>query len=219
MLLTCSPQALPTVACGSILICTSTPASYSPVFSGRGVGDTPSRACAARPDPCRDRAALGELGVRRGGPAGWAALRPPRPCPPPARQHAGIPHLRRSGLAERQRDISTHRCGDARGERDPLCVCVYPLCPSSFSLPGRFSARPTLPSLPGSSRSVAPCVGQKSPEGLSLFTPGRRSLHGGGTSFSSDKSLNSPNSVFLPLLHAGRRSRGMGRSPPKLVDG
>lgn len=72
VLLTCSPQTLPTAAHRRILICTSTPASYSPVFWGHGVGGTPSCASAARPGPYRDRATLGELGVRRGG--RWGGL-------------------------------------------------------------------------------------------------------------------------------------------------
>lgn len=146
VLLTCSPQVLPTVACGSILICTSTPASYSPVFSRRGVGDTPSRACVARPDPCRDRAALGGLGVRWGGPAGWGPLRPPgRARPRPVRTQ-GFPLC--GGVAWPRGSATSPRIAvGVRGANATLCVSVYPLCPSSFSLLGRFSARPTLPSL------------------------------------------------------------------------
>lgn len=134
-LLTCSPQTLPTVAHGRILICARSPSSYSPVFWGHGVGDTPSCARAALPDPYRDWAALGGPGSRRGGPAGWAAL---RPCPPRPVSAQGFP-LRRRGLAKGQRDISTHRCGDARRERDPPCVCVHSHCPSGFSPQDRFS--------------------------------------------------------------------------------
>lgn len=196
VLLTCSPQALPTVACGSILICTSTPASYSPVFSRRGVGDTPSRACVARPDPCRDRAALGGLGVRRGGPAGWGPLRPPgRARPRPVRTQ-GFPLC--GGVAWPRGSATSPRIAvGVRGANATLCVfvCIPFALPASPSWAGFPPARPCPPS-----RSTAPCVWQKRPEGPPLLRPSGRSLHGVGTSLSSDTSLSSPNSVFLPLL-------------------
>lgn len=107
VLLTRAPQALPTAADRRILICASTPGSYSPGFWGRGVGDTPSCACAARPGPWPGDSALD------GRPGGWAALRPG--------STQGFP-LRSRGLAKGQCDISALRSEDARDERDPLCV-------------------------------------------------------------------------------------------------
>lgn len=82
VLLTCSPQTLPTAAHRCILICTSTPASYSPIFWGHVVGGTPSCASAARRVPIA-------TGPRWGssvsdGAAGGVGCPPTMPAPGPS---------------------------------------------------------------------------------------------------------------------------------------
>lgn len=169
VLLTRAPQALPTAADRRILICASTPGSYSPGFWGRGVG-TP------RPVPAQPGRVPGP-GTRR-----WTGgLADGLPSGPAARRDS----LCGAVAWPRGSATSPRFALGMRGTN--VTLCVYPHCSSSFSLPGRFSDSPTLPSLPGSSLSVAPCVWQKSLEGPPLLTPSRRSLNGLGTSPSSDK--------------------------------
>lgn len=116
---------------------------------------------------------LAGLPVRRGSPAGWAALRPPKPCPhlrPLSRQKGCTPFLAVG------RATSSRTPVEMRGRRGATCLCVCVCVCISTILPdsppsGRFSPwrlppGATLPacSLPGTSRSVAPCTWQKLPE-------------------------------------------------------
>lgn len=216
--------------------CASPP--RSPVSRGKGVGDRPPPPCSGegegteRPCACPARADLsrcrgaGVLRVRRGGPAGWAAL--PLALRP-VQQAEGIHPLPAAcGLSRGQRDSPTHRRGDAReagvmGER--VCVCVgNPHCLSRFALAGRFSPWKGPPGAALPDRSLrSPLYLAETPAAAppTLLTPGRRSLRGVKTSLSSAKKkyIKLPSSSFvspfsyIPVLAVGAEGR-IGCPPP-----